>query len=614
MMKRFFGVLLCLVMLLCVLTATAYAEGTINEVFLNLDGYEFGKAAADVRVTKNTTSTPFTVAEAKLCDAEVPSANIKNPTACGEGKNIAACKNYWLVIKLTADTGYTFEGLEADDLYIYDYGEAYLLTLEDGNTTAYAAFELSRLQARFASIKYYRVGEKITDTYLSITPSWVKDDVSVAFSESPITGGDWDANVISDSAATFKSDTNYYLRLTFKSNEPLNTANEVRVKCWGLRNELTATELYHDEATGLYCAEFALPRLTGQLDFTLGNYETGKNISGLTLSVGGDAAGVDFTGIYKTDYFIADSMIDLFNYRNSDYLKYATGDTTIEAHKYYYLLVGLKVKDGYDIGYLTNESVLSLTAGGATFMDDPNKASTERWNNEMGEEYTFVVFKLPMTGAERVTRVDATVTEPVLGEPVDQMPAILVTTDQKAYRFVGLDDHTLGDLKIKAEWRKIAVEDYSEDAEYYDWDEVEAGERFKAGYYYKLVVSAGENYTGGSRVGTYELSPAVIGTINNGGEYEFFRANYMEDDYLRVTRAFGPLKAPQAEVETTERDETIRRQNTAANASGTTAPDTASKTDTVTSADTFDAGIAVYAVLGALSLSGGAWLTGKKRS
>lgn len=607
-MKRFCGTLLCLVMLLCVLTATAYGAGAIDNVFLNLDGYEFGEAAADVSVTKNTTATPFTVAEVKLCDAEVTGENIKNPTACDEGEKIKACKDYWLVIKLTADTGYTFGGLEVGHLYIYDYGEAYLLTLEDSNTTAYAAFKLSQLQARFASIKYYRVGEKITDTDLSITPSWVKDDVSVAFSKSPITGNDWNANVISDSAAVFASDTNYYLRLTFKSNEHLTTANEVRVKCWGLRNELTATKLYHNEATGLYCAEFTLPKLTGQLDFTLGNYETGKNISDMTLSVGGDAAGVDFTGTYKADYFIADSMIELFNYKDSDYIKYATEDTTVKAQKYYYLLVGLKAKNGYDIGYLANESVLSLTAGGATFMDDPNKTSTERWNNEMGEEYTFVVFKLPMMGAERVTRVDATVTVPVLGEPVDQMPAILVTTDQKAYRFVGLDDHALGDLEIKAEWRKIAVEDYSEDTEYYDWDEVEAGERFMAGYYYKLFVSAGENYTGGSRVGTYELSPAVIGTINNGGEYEFFRANYVEDDYLKVTRVFTPLEVPQVD------HEPIHRQNAAANTTDTTVPDATSKGNTVTSANTFDAGIALYAALGAMSLTGGAWLTGKKRS
>lgn len=38
------------------------------------------------------------------------------------------------------------------------------------------------------------------------------------------------------------------------------------------------------------------------------------------------------------------------------------------------------------------------------------------------------------------------------------------------------------------------------------------------------------------------------------------------------------------------------------------------KTDTVTSAKTFDAGIALYAVLGTMSLTGAAWLTGKKRS
>ena len=41
-------------------------------------------------------------------------------------------------------------------------------------------------------------------------------------------------------------------------------------------------------------------------------------------------------------------------------------------------------------------------------------------------------------------------------------------------------------------------------------------------------------------------------------------------------------------------------------------PDTTT-TDTVTSAKTFDAGIAVYAAMGVLSLTGSAWVVGKKR-
>lgn len=609
MNKRFFGTLLCLVMLLCVLATTAYAEGTaVNEVNLYLDDYEFGKDAADVCVTKNTTSAPFTVAETKLCDSAVTAEAITAAVAC-TGK-IEANKDYWLVVKLKANEGYMFGGLASNKVFLYDCGEACVLNIDGEKTTAYAAFELEKLQAKFASIKYCRVGAKITDTYLSITPSWVNGDVSIAFSESPVTDNNWGANIISDSAETFKSDTNYYLRLTFKSMTALNSANDVRVRCWGLRNEPTASALYYDEDTGVYYAEFMLPKLTGQLDFTLQNYQTGNKADNLTLSLGGNTDGVIFDNVYKQGYFLADSMVKLY-----DYIGTADTDTgylsvegvmentqQLQANKYYYLLVGLKAKDRYDIGYLADKSILTLKVGDYTYIEDPEEAIVSRWNKQLGG-YTFFAFKLPMLGAERITRVDAAVREPVLGVEADQTPAILVTTDRTVHRFAGLDGHTLGDLEIKTEWRKIAAEDYSEDAAYYDWDEVEVGERFKAGYYYMFIVNAEEDYRTESSVGTYELSPAVIGAINNGGEHEFFRSNYIKGDYLRVERVFAPLEA----------HEHTRRQNTTANTADTTAPDT-SKTDTVTSADTFDAGIALYAVLGALSLSGGAWLTGKKRT
>ena len=63
--------------------------------------------------------------------------------------------------------------------------------------------------------------------------------------------------------------------------------------------------------------------------------------------------------------------------------------------------------------------------------------------------------------------------------------------------------------------------------------------------------------------------------------------------------------------------EPVRRQHTTTVEDTTTTTDTkaddTTKADTVTSAKTFDAGVAVYGVMAVLSLTGSAWVVGKKR-
>ena len=62
----------------------------------------------------------------------------------------------------------------------------------------------------------------------------------------------------------------------------------------------------------------------------------------------------------------------------------------------------------------------------------------------------------------------------------------------------------------------------------------------------------------------------------------------------------------------------VRRQHTTTPVEETTTTtdtkaDDTTKADTVTSAKTFDAGVAVYGVMAVLSLTGSAWVVGKKR-
>lgn len=72
------------------------------------------------------------------------------------------------------------------------------------------------------------------------------------------------------------------------------------------------------------------------------------------------------------------------------------------------------------------------------------------------------------------------------------------------------------------------------------------------------------------------------------------------------------LTAQWEEVESSPAHTPIRRQNTAVTTSDTKADDT-TKTDTVISAKTFDAGVSAYAAMAVLSLTGSAWVVGKKR-
>lgn len=702
MMKRFCGTLLCLVMLLCVLTATAYGAGTISKADFFLSGYDFGVNAAGVSVEKRVSDDPFAVESNALYTEAVTEGNINSLTAY-TGK-IEAGKNYWLVAKLKANEGYTFadpmnvqilgysggssffavsgdpstgyavfqlspvklyfslkdfafgksvsgidvttsesgieiteknlydtrdwsavtasnistispttdkvirakqydlvvcisgkdgasfDGLTAENVYLSDYCEAKALILNGDK--AYAVFGFGEIQATFV-LRGYAVGEKVTEAYLRSAPTGVSYTdtygVGYAFSDSPVTDDTkWNEGIISSAAATFESDKNYYLRLHFTSESALESA---ALKRWGGSELVATSRIYRVGETNEYYIEFKLLKLIGNVGFTTGDYQKDGAITGLTLTMTANS-GISFTNSYDSGYFVFTNVEDYWASTFASKIPSGSGEK-FAAGRYYYLVITLGANEGYDVNSL-RDCDISLNG---------HKHMMEHYRTEVTDgaivSYT-LAFKLQKLDADYIYRVDATVTEPALG----MLPAAPVLSAAAAEKL------TITEFA----WLKTAAADYvrydDDEAERDQWDYLEDGETFETGYYYMLEIytklhDALEN-------SSYELSPSMTGTINGSGEGLYMFSQYGAD-FFCVSRVFTPLEVPQAEEEQADH-EPIHRQNTAANASGTTAPDTASKTDTVTSADTFDVGIALYAVLGALSLTGGAWLTGKKRS
>lgn len=118
-------------------------------------------------------------------------------------------------------------------------------------------------------------------------------------------------------------------------------------------------------------------------------------------------------------------------------------------------------------------------------------------------------------------------------------------------------------------------------------------------------------------------SEANSSVVNNGitctlkddtaGQYISLRVTWADDGYA----ASGTFQIAAAEDNTPVDDPApstghtpIRRQSAVTT---TTADTDTTKADTVTSAKTFDAGIAVYAALGIMSMTGSAWIAGTKR-
>lgn len=491
MKKRFLGVLLCLVMLLCVLATTAYADGTtVDEVKFTLEGYRTNR-----EITKSEVTLPKIVVNKSV------------------------------------------------------------VTESDLEATYYEDFVVST--------------ELITAANCSTSNTSV---------------------IASDSTEKFLQNKDYYLLVWFtpkSDNESILDGldkDDFTLDVSSGSYTLTAVEKFKLDKT--YCVEFKLPKLVDHAYFKLENYEQNRSVTALQLTLDGgkdNNPGIKFDGVYDTDYFIFTNSAEYWNfdtttttptlndYWNSFTSKITTTETLFKNGTTYYLMLRINLEEGYKDGRLMRNVTLNGREG------DVFKLFRD------GDSQIYGIFRLPKLGAEYIARADVTVAEPVVGALTD-VPT-LSSEKLTVYYYT---------------WYKADAKRYAESDDVYDdtelWVEMEPGERFAAGYYYQLLVSLKQGD------GNYEISPDVVGTINGGGEYEFWRNDLDASDILSISRVFGPLTA----------HEHTRRQS-AANTAETTAPDT-SKTDTVTSADTFDAGIALYAVLGTLSLTGSAWLTGKKRS
>lgn len=720
MKKRFFGALLCLVMLLCVLATTAYADGTaVDEVKFTLEGYSAGKeinsitvemlgynsadrcminepvlcetqpatleaaeaatsatgkivpgknyylvvsfkaaegysiadlTAANVSVPGYSTEekellkagdTTYAVFKLIACDAEftmtgygvgkdiaasgvtagggialtdtngfaiydsatavesLTAINAATPVTTG---NFAASKDYYLVVSFKGAEGCTLEALTKDDVFVKngdDWIKATNVFKEETADTYYAVFKLPQLKVTFG-LSGYRTDRKITKSNVTlpeivvnkpvVTESDLKAtyNVDFVFSTERITADNFSSTgvIASDSTEKFLQDKNYYLLVWFTPTS--GNPNEDFLP--GLKKDdfildvspgsctLTANNYFELEETVTYYVEFELPKLVDHAYFKLENYEQNETVTGLKLTLDGgesDNPGIKFNAAtYGADYFIFTNLEEYYsdaeNYWDG-FTSKITGDTRFKKEQTYYLMLRFELEDGYASSYVMSRVTLD---------------GKEVPMFGKGECY-YGFFRLPVLGAEYIDRADVTVTEPVVGA----LPDVPTISSEKlsVYYYT---------------WYKADAKRYAESDDVYDdtelWAEMKPDERFAAGYYYQLGVYVVQH---SGTDGSYEMSQDIVGTINGGGRYEYERFDKPETDYLSISRVFAPLTA----------HEHTRRQNTTANTTDTTAPDT-SKTNTVTSADTFDAGIALYAVLGALSLTGGAWLTGKKRS
>lgn len=359
MKKRFFGALLCLVMLLCVLTATAYADGTaVDEVSFELNGYKAGAQINDITVELlgYNSADRCRIDKSVLCETQPTTLEAAKAATAADGK-IVPGKNYYLVVGFKAAEGYSIAGLTKDKVSVPGYSTEEKELFEDGeNNTTYAVFELIARDAEF-TMTGYGVGKDITTFSVTagggvaLENTLGAEDSKEAFAVYAETADLTDVGKVKTATPVttdnFAASTDYYLVVSFEGAEgcTLETlaADDVFVKNDG--SWIKATSVFEDNTTtGTYYAVFELPQL--KVTFGLSGYRTDRNIikSNVTLPEIVVSKPVvtesDLKATYNEDFVFSTKCITAENFSNSSASVIASDSTEkFLQGKNYYLLV-----------------------------------------------------------------------------------------------------------------------------------------------------------------------------------------------------------------------------------------------------------------------------------
>ena len=227
------------------------------------------------------------------------------------------------------------------------------------STTALAADKIAVTEVNF-TLSGYELGKKVVDVKPDISTTGVTWKTDYEYRYLVAKGNNIEsAEGITDDAATFAANTQYWLIVLFKAVDGYDISNLARenIKLGGVP---AADITIFDGSAGI-AAFFKLNKLTGStpstptvvdtVDFTLSGYELNKKVVDVKPDI--STAGVTWGDENKYDsaYFVAKG--DDFTSRE----KISDDTATFAADTQYWLGVRFKADDGYDISALTQEKI-----------------------------------------------------------------------------------------------------------------------------------------------------------------------------------------------------------------------------------------------------------------